>query len=149
MLIKKVKVTKNDGITVVATHNEDGKSTDISLHSDESPSPTLMVSLKKAIPLAIDICELKKDSDIKMLGISVSYHGEDQVAGVIMTISKKLADGNTCITINTPLKYLERAGDKTSEASILNTEDAAIIESIMLEGKEYLEGIREQTNLFV
>ena len=147
MIIKKIKLSRGNGITITASKSSNGKTSEITLHSEELPAPELLAALEKAGEIAVKICELPKKSEVKVRGISMSYHGEDQTPAVIITITKELSIGNTSITINTPLKYLEE-GEKIVDSSILEEEEATIIENILEEGKKYLDGVREQTDLF-
>lgn len=145
MVIKKIKRIKED-ILVVLSKTVAGINFNGDVRAEPEPSfPKLIDELK---PFVIEMCELPQKSTIAISGISFSYHGEMETQAAIVTFQKKLAEGNAAITINTPLKYIERTGEDTPVTQIMPQEMANVMAKITKAAIAFVKGLRKQTDLF-
>jgi len=145
MLVKKIKRIKEE-ILIVVSKTAAG----INFNGDvrAEPDPALFTLMDKLKPFVIEMCELPKKSDVTMSGISFSYHGEMETQAAIITFQKKLTEGNAVITINTPLKYVERTGEDTPTSQVMPQDMANIIDKITKAAIDFVKGLRKQTDLF-
>lgn len=145
MVIRKIKRVKEE-ILVVLSKTLEG----INFNGDvrAEPLPEYLKLLDSLKPFVIEMCELGKKSTITISGISFSYHGEMDTQAAIITFQKKLSDGNAVITINTPLKYVERTGEDTPVSQVMSQEMAEVMDKITKGAIEFVKGLRKQTDLF-
>lgn len=145
MIIRKIKRIKEE-ILVVLSKTVSGINFNGDVRSE--PEPEFLELLKKLEPFVIEICELPKKSNVSISGISFSYHGEMETQAAIVTFQKKLTEGNAAITINTPLKYIERTGEDTPVTQVMPQEMANLMEEITKGAVKFVKGLRKQTDLF-
>ena len=148
MIIKKVKLMKEEGVSVEVNMSSDGNSFNGGIGSKKAPAPEMTKAIEDLKEHVIEMCELSKKSTIKICSISFSYHGEVEVQGAIVTFQKKLMSGNAVITINSPLKYGKEVTESTPKSQIMSEGMAELMETITSEAKKFVKGVREQTDLF-
>lgn len=145
MRIKKIKVIKEE-VVVEVSQRFDGGNFNGDIKS--TPAPSFLKTIIELKPFVIDMCELAKNSDIEICGISLSYHGEIETQAAVITFRKRLSEGNASITINSPMKYVEAIGDNEESSQLMPEAMGILMDKITKEAVKYVKGFREQTNLF-
>jgi len=152
MRIKKVKVMSDEKICLsYETKNTNGKISEYTLVSGEKATPSFYKTLQELRESVIEICELPGDKDmIKVSGVSFSFAGDNDTMGAVITAQRKLNNSNTPLNLNTPHKAVEPYGEgKAADAKqLLPDECINILNELISESEAYIEGKREQTNLF-
>lgn len=145
MVIKKIKRMKEELLVVVSK-----VAAGVNFNGDikAEPDPEVFTLMDKLKPFVIEMCELPKSSSVTISGISLSYHGEMETQAAIITFQKKLKEGNAAITINTPLKYVERTGEDTPVSQVMSQPMAELMEKITKGAVSFVKGLRKQTDLF-
>ena len=145
MQVNKIKKIKEE-VQVVLSKTVNG----VAFHGDvkAEPEPGFLKDIDALKPSVLEMCELSKKSEISISGISFSYHGEMETQAAIITFQKKLLNGSSVITINTPLRYVERTGENTPTSQIMSETMAKLIEKITGDAKKFIQGLRKQTELF-
>lgn len=145
MNLKKVKRIKEE-LLVLFSKSVGGVTFNGDLKTE--PDPEVFKLIDKLKPFVIEMCELPKKSTVSISGISFSYHGEMETQAAIITFQKKLSEGNAVITINTPLKYIERTGDDIPVSQVMPEGMVNVMTRINDKAVEFVNGVRKQTDLF-
>lgn len=148
MVIKKVKVLKEGGLGVEVGICSDGNSFKGEIGSEGRAAPEMAVAIEELKDHVIEMCEQGRESIVKICSISFSYHGERKVQGATVSFQKILSEGNAGITINSPLKYAEEVTNTTPQSQIMSEKLAELMATITMEAKNFVTGVREQTDLF-
>jgi len=148
MQLKKVKMPGTGRMIINFSVQANSVAGDFNMVSKDEPAPELKQAMEEIIPHALKICELPEKGETRVIGLSFSYHGDDNNMAVIISFKRKLSIGNAWITINTPMKYIERGESTIPESQVLEEGGGEIVKEIIEQTKEYINGVREQTNLF-
>jgi hypothetical protein len=151
MRFKKIKMTKEGKIQMeYEIKNQKGGMDEFSFSCFEEPKPSFIEALKDLAQDALDICELPDDylSRIRISGISLSYGGENETMGCIITAQMILYKSNAALNLNTPHKIEEFYGETGDESQLLSKSCVGRIKTLIDEAGKYAKGIRAQGNLF-
>jgi len=147
MLFRYIAIKKNkvnlayDNVNSMGTHDS------ISMKCDEEPAPSFRAALDNLAPVMSELCELsKQDAErITMQGVSISYHGDHNRMGIILSGFKKLLHSTGVMVINSPLR-LERE-DKENPKRDISEELREMVDKLQDEAIKYLNGHRQQTTM--
>lgn len=147
MRIKKIKVINETKLRIdYDNENHVGDIDRFSLISSEPAAPSLYAAFDNLSPFAHEICELSaSDKDlVSAFAISLSYNGEEETLGAVITARKTLKNSNTKLILNTPHKIADSPDDK----QLLSPDCIAVISKITTEAEKYVNGERAQMDLF-
>lgn len=149
MRLQKVK-RKGDGLVVEYEDSaSEGRMTKMTLDCPEKPAPELLKAIATLDQDVIEICEQPKDSSIAVSGVSFSYGGDNQVMGAVIMAKRMLKQSDAILVLNTPHKASESYNDATSAPGALLSDGCQKrLKKVINETVKYIEGKREQTNLF-
>jgi len=148
MRLKKVKLNNMNDVTVQFSNSSGNKSSDVTLVSQDNPAPSFLNAMQALRKDVIDICELEKESQVIVRGVSWNYQGDEDIQRCIITATKKLSIGNAVMVINTPMKYVDRT-NKIPETQTLSVEAASRVLKLEEEAKSFVAGVREQVEMFI
>lgn len=148
MVLKKVKLNNMNDVTVQFSISSGKKSSNVTVMSEDNPAPSFLKAMQDLAKDVVNICELGKESKVKISGVSWNYHGDEEIQGCVITAEKKLSIGNAVMIINTPMKYVDRT-NKIPETQTLSVEAASRVLKLEEEVRSFVGGFREQVDMFV
>lgn len=153
MRIKKVKVTKDNKITIVyEQRSKSGASWDeYALTCSEMARPAFYVALQDLAHDVLEMCELPGDymDRIKVRGVSFSYGGAAEVMGATISAAMELKESNQPLNLNTPYKASTSYSDYDADPKqLLSGECIERLELLQDECELYIKGERAQGSLF-
>jgi hypothetical protein len=120
--------------------------------SSDKPNPTFEIALLRLRKHLLDICEFSStDEEIKKIvvkGVSFSYATENNIMGAVLTGQRSLKYSNCPLNINTPYKAEDIYNDAGNPDLLLPSACVIDLYKLIDEAKAYLEGDREQLDLF-
>jgi hypothetical protein len=122
---------------------------EFALVCNDRPAPTLLLALEGLRPHVAAICQLpaKYCEMMEVRGASFSFAGPDEIMGAVITALKSLPTARGPLVLNTP--YLSSAPmSETDEAPLLSPAAREALEEVAREGLRYVDGEREQGDLF-
>jgi len=146
--ISKIKYT--DGLLEIEIQEAEGTREEESKYRNrETPRPELDKTLQALKPEALKICELPDDygKNMRVSGVSLSH--KQDVMGATITLVKKLTHSNTPFVINTPFLPSEPYNHADQNAPTLSTITVKLIETLVDEAEEYIDGDRAQMEMTV
>lgn len=147
MRIKKIKVINETKLRIdYDNKNSVGDIDKFSLISSEPAAPSFYAAIDSLSPFAHEMCELSaSDKDlISAFAVSLSYNGEAETLGAVITARKTLKNSNTKLILNTPHKLEDSLDDKQT----LSEDCTTAINTVLSEAEKYVTGERAQMDLF-
>ena len=156
-MARRFRKIKYDGTNVVLQYEEgDNFQNEYSLKCDERPRPEMAIvfnDLREEVRL---LCELPPDyiNRLEVRSVSLNYGGDNQTMGATITARMKLEYSNAPLNLNTPNKPEEpyntdcEYDDETYEKMCLRSECVDKLYQLIDEANYYVDGQREQGNLF-
>jgi len=119
---------------------------DFSSKCAEEPRESFDVAIKKLIPIYLSICEIDLDDidNYSFKSIKFTRTGDEKVLGVHITCLKNLAISITTISIDSPLKFCDKANSSTESYQIFDNDQKDIIYDVLNECEKYAKGERLQ-----
>lgn len=152
MRIKKVKFSSDEKIHLsYEVKSTSGKISEFTLVSSEKAAPSFYQTLQKLRNSVLELCELpsNEESKIHVSGVSFSFAGDNDTMGAVITAQRRLSNSNAPLNLNTPHKAVEPYGDGKADAKqLLPDECIDVLNGLIDEAEAYIEGKREQTDLF-
>ncbi len=145
MEILKVQVKKDEKVVIDYSIQAGSTTTKSQCIGTDKARQAFYETFNKLAPLAKEICEYEKEDEIQLPSISLSYHGESKIAGVIFTVSRKLENSSQPLIANTPIKYINEVNDNTAGDAILHQAHEENVLKLIEECKAYINGDRQQT----
>ena len=153
--IRKVKLTKkstelNVKLERIEIHYEkmvNGQWDAYTMNCGQRARPELYDALRELLPHAVDLLELPDDYErgAKISGLSISYVGDAEDMGVVMTGQKTLSSCSAPFVFNTPFMMAE---ENDADQPSLGRAAAVALENVIDEAWKYVEGKRDQMSLF-
>lgn len=147
MKILKVKVGKDEKISIEYSRPSGNASIKSTLVCPDKARPEFYETMKRLVDYARGICEFKNETDITLPGVSFSYHGDEEILGVIFTVSRILKGSPQPLIVTTPIKYVDALNDSMGENQLLQNECEEVILMLVEECEKYVKGDRNQTQL--
>jgi hypothetical protein len=118
----------------------------------DKPAPGLLNQVVLFRKHVLNLCELPEtDEEIHKLEIksfSFSWSGEKHIMGCTVCAARKLSASNTPLILNTPHKIEDFHADNGDEKQLLPGSMVNDIYELMLHINSFIDGEREQLNLF-
>lgn len=142
------KSQNGEVVNHVEIHYSEGVK-NIILHDTRKASPEFYKLFKELSPHVCNICEFANHEAERTIvtGVSISYDESpegDEIQRIIFTARRKLVATSKPLIFNTPLM----CSTHTDKAQELSAECFGIVEALSAEAAEYIEGKREQLDLF-
>ena len=117
---------------------------------NEQARPGFYARLEELAPFAVEIVDLPEmyGNGIRVSGVSLSYGGDEDVMGAVITAQKALTTSNGPFIFNTPHKPSEPYTPDGDDSVCLSAECVLAIEQLCEEGWKYVSGQRAQAGLF-
>jgi len=152
MKFTKIKLKKGE-VELHYQHDKGEQGIDkFTLNSKDEPLASFELSIKKLRKHVLGLLEMPKaDKEIKKVtvtSVSLSYAGDDDIMGAVISGVRSLEYSNGVQVLNTPYKPEEPIGENADDANILPEECTAIIYELIIEAEKYLEGERKQIEMF-
>ncbi len=146
MIIKRVKVS-GGRVHVDFVNELDGITNELSMASDDAPSPDLLDAMNGLTEHALSMCRVKpeKGECCKCIGLSLS--NSNGIMGAVITAQVALSDSVVPFTFSTPHKPAEPYGGSLEFRDCLTCECCEAIECVIQEAMAYIKGKRAQLNL--
>jgi hypothetical protein len=148
--IKKVKVTKEEKISMVYEKKVGIGWDEYSFACSDQPKPEFSTALKSLAEHVIEMCELPESYLPKIIvhGVSFSYAGENNVMGATISAQMKLDKSNQNLNLNTPHKASEPYSEHADEKQLLSYGCVRALLALQKECQAYIKGERAQTTMF-
>jgi|GEM_PF-706151 hypothetical protein len=151
MRFKKIKVVENEKIEMTYEKvNKNGSFDVFSFISNDPATPELYEAFAE---LALDIKEMCEQSAeverIAVTTLSLSYKGDDDVLGVVISGKLQLKNSHGVVALNTPVKYEEVQGEgELARKGLLTDFCQKRIYKMIEFSEQYVNGARAQGTLF-
>lgn len=154
---KKIKVDKTG--KVILNYDEiirDDHVNEYTMKCADKPRPQFQKALNGLRRHVAEICELNippnlahpnEVANIEVRGVSLSW--TDDIMGVVITALKTLRNSNSPLVLNTPHLPEEPYSEGGDESMCLTSECVDAIRNLIDEAHRYLEGDRQQLDLFI
>lgn len=145
-IIKKVKLS-GGSVQVDFIDDADGVTNELSMTSDDTPSPDLIHAMNELVPHALRICRVapEKGETCKATGLSLS--NSNDIMGAVITVQVELSDSDSPFTFNTPHKPAQPYGGALDYGNCLSDECIKAVEKVKKEALAYIKGKRAQLDL--
>lgn len=122
---------------------------DFAMTCNDAPRPEMATALQALVPDLLDICELPEDyrSGLTIASVSLSYGGDEETMGAVMTGLKALCTARAPLVLNSPHLPSEPYSDGADEPT-LPAETVAKLATVEGEAFLYVDGDRAQGSLF-
>jgi len=154
MLIKKVKINKNESVQLefkqlIKNDAEEGeKWNTIKITSEDRPSIAFYEALNKLVPHVAEICEFTtNENNLKVKGVEFTYTGTDDIMGARILAEKILHNSDVNLQLKTPHKISEPYNDTDTQDKLFSEEAVQALQKILEETEEYIKGERDQLKL--
>ncbi|MDZ7763236.1 MAG: hypothetical protein U5K00_02255 [Melioribacteraceae bacterium] len=118
----------------------------------DKPAPDLINQAMLFRKHVLNLCELpEKDEEIQKLEIksfSFSWSGEKHIMGCTVTAARKLSGSNTPLILNTPHKIEDFHAEDGDSKQLLPADLVNDAYELMLQINAFIDGEREQLDLF-
>jgi len=152
MRFTKIKKTKEDKIYLEYQEKNSHEEYDnFMMECADAPLPDFGRSLNALAPDIGTLCELPKNSwpRITAKSVSLSYSGEKEVMGAVISGAMELLNSNSPLNLNTPFKASGSYNDGDPDPrQVMEYQTKVRIEKLCDEAKRYLRGERLQGDLF-
>lgn len=120
------------------------------LISKDKPAAELLDALRALRPHVAEICQLETAycETLEIRSVSCSYGGDEEQLGVTITALKRLETARAPLVLNTPHLPTEPYSKTDTTAPVLSVAAIAAVEACERAAWRYLEGHREQRDLF-
>ena len=144
--IKKVKFSGGK-VQVDFIDDGDGATNELTMKSDNLPSPDLVGAMNELGAHACALCEMPESyaDNCKVEGLSLSY--TDDIMGAVITVQKPIETSDSPFTFNTPHMPAEPYGGSLDYSKCLPDDAVEAIEKVISEALEYIKGKRAQLAL--
>lgn len=120
--------------------------------SKDEPLPSFELTMMKLRKHVLALLEMPKtDKEVKKVtvrSVSLSYAGDDDVMGAVISGIRSLEYSNGVQVLNTPYKPEEAVAENADDTNILPEECSALIYELIDEAQKYLDGERKQIEAF-
>jgi len=146
MEITKVKILSNDQVHIEFQN----QNTKYVVDCAEAAGPEFVKALQS---LNVDLLLIAEFPDkdlpkITITGLTVKYHGDDNVLSAIITGYRDLKNSDGPLIINTPSKHQDDNSGKQSKKNLLLPGTYERVVAVTDEAKKYVKGSRAQKDLF-
>lgn len=129
---------------------EGGKEDYYTIRSGDIPLPSFQNNLLRLRPAVVEILELPNtDEEVKKITIdkvSFDYSGEESTMGAVISGRRELKLSGAKMAINTPHKFAKKA--KGQSSAVFDKKTIELLENLQTEAIKYIEGERQQGELF-
>lgn len=121
---------------------------DYTMSCNAAPRPEMALALQALVPDVLDICELPDDyaGGMTVASVSLSYGGDAETMGAVITALKALVGARAPLVLNTP--HLPSASYSDGDEPTLGGETVAKLLDVEGEAFLYVDGDRAQGSLF-
>lgn len=142
MHIQKVRLKRR---AVEISYENNGEEHNIT--SRDMPLPAFVRAVENLASLVLDVLHLPSEyqKGLKPTGITVTEKQNTHLVAVIA--QKELTDCNSPFNIVTPLRFLSVPEEEGSYSPPLTEKQAALVDAVIREAKEYVKGNRAQGQL--
>jgi len=123
----------------------------IKIATQDEPAPEFVEAMDSLTPHLVELCEFPKTDEkaITTRAIHLSYHGDHDHMGIVMTGHKKMKKSTGILILNTPIRLQADDTKKANEKRDINGDFMKTINNVIWQAQRFLEGYREQTELEV
>lgn len=118
----------------------------------DKPAPGLINQTMLFRKHVLNLCELSETDDeihkLEIKSFSFSWSGEKHIMGCTVSATRKLSGSNSPLILNTPHKIEDFHSDNGDEKQLLPGKLVKDIYELMLHINAFIDGEREQLNLF-
>lgn len=142
MNIRSVRLKRR---AVVISYESNGEEHNIT--SRDMPLPSFVKAVENLASLVLDVLHLPTDyqKGLKPTGITLTEKQETHLVAIVA--QKELTDCNSPFNITTPLRFLSVPQEEGSYSPPLNEKQAALVDAVIREAKDYVKGNRAQGQL--
>lgn len=144
-----VKITDGNVLIRFEKQTEDGIETG-EFNSPDKPRKSFQDAYNDLVPHLVEICELPKEwaPDIVMSSLSISYKGERNTMGAVISATRTLRHSRTPMNISSPFKQINDSGaDLQGDSQIfLSPAFLKVAGAVAGEAKLFMEGARVGDN---
>lgn len=118
------------------------------LTSYDPPEPEFEEALQELIPDVLALLELPEGygEDMDVTGLSISYSGDSDRMGVVVTCQKELTDANSPLVLNTP--HMKEEDPEDPNPGQMTRRMKKRVEGVQGRASRYVNGFRSQQDLF-
>lgn len=153
MQFTRIKYRDGDGkVELVWETNEGPKRKDAishSLTSFDRPHPDFVKGLEAFLDPVLELLELRDAYRVgmKVTGLAINYEDGDGRCGLVVTCLKELDEARSPLVLNTP-HLREWTNEDEEGPGFMSTELEGRLDRMQGLARDYLNGIREQGDLF-
>lgn len=150
MRFKKIKFNGQKVTLVYERETKDGGWDEYSLSCSDQPLPSFKDALQSLAQDIREMAELPEDylTRITVTSVSLSYAGEEEVMGAVITGQMLLYHSVVGLNINTPHKPSAPYGEDADPKQLLTEDCVKRIEELIRAAEKYVDGERAQGELF-
>ena len=150
MRIKKLRADEKKIVLSYEKESVPGQLDDYSVTFHDKAVPSFYKSLDNLKGDVVSLCEFRKELEerIKVTGVTFSYDGETDIMGATIVAQVKLKNSTSPLNVATPHKVSELKDGKGNKKALLTEGCVTLLEKVKEECVSYIDGKREQTNLF-
>jgi hypothetical protein len=147
MRYRKIAIKKDNVDIEYEDSNAAGTFDVMSLKAKDEPAPEFHKAMDDFKPIFIRLCELNKldEGKIVVTGVHLSYHGDNNRMGIVISGYKKLVNYVGIVTMNSPC-MLERE-DKANPKKDIPDDLSECFEELWKQADKFLKGYRAQTKI--
>lgn len=149
--LQKLKMGKDGKVNIAFQQRADPERPwdDLVMTCNDAPRPEMATALQDLVPDLLDICELPEDyrSGLTIGSVSLSYGGDAETMGAVITGLKALRTTRAPLVLNSPHLPSESYSGDDAEP-VLSSETVAKLATVEGEAFLYVDGDRAQRSLF-
>jgi hypothetical protein len=147
MRYRKIAIKKDNVDIEYEDSNAAGTFDVMSLKAKDEPAPEFHKAMDDFKPIFIRLCEFPESDKAKIIitGVHLSYHGDNNRMGIVISGYKKLVNYVGIVTMNSPC-MLERE-DKANPKKDIPDDLSECFEELWKQADKFLKGYRAQTKI--
>ncbi len=147
MRYRKIAIKKENVDLEYEDSNAAGTFDVMSLKAKDEPAPEFHQAMEAFKPIFIRLCELNESDKAKIIitGVHLSYHGDNNRMGIVISGYKKLVNYVGIVTMNSPC-MLERE-DKANPKKDIPDDLTECFDELWKQADKFLKGYRAQTKI--
>lgn len=150
-----LKIKMNDDTVLIEykkkSNSENGGYNKFTIESKEQASPEFKLNLQELsifVPMMYDL-PTEYAEDMKVLGVTFSYRGDDEVMGATVSAKRPVSTSNSPAIFHTPMTFSSSGSDMPlPDSKFLPEAMVEILEKLQDNAKDFINGERAQTNMF-
>jgi hypothetical protein len=147
MRYRKIAIKKESVDLEYEDSNAAGTFDVMSLKAKDEPAPEFHQAMENFKPIFIRLCELNESDKAKIIitGVHLSYHGDNNRMGIVISGYKKLVNYVGIVTMNSPC-MLERE-DKANPKKDIPDDLTDCFDELWKQADKFLKGYRAQLSI--